>query len=92
MDNKNNLRTVYKSIMLIIIVAIVSSIITASYVINKIGTVKQYSITGVDSKLITKISMVKSIINRKYIEKETNEQNLIDGAIKGYVSGLGDDY
>ena len=92
MDNKNNLRTVYKSIMLIIIVAIVSSMITASYVINKIGTVKQYSITGVDSKLITKISMVKSIINRKYLEKETNEQNLIDGAIKGYVSGLGDDY
>ncbi len=92
MENENKFRTAYKTIMLIIVVAIVSSMITASYMIKKFGTVREYTVAGVDSRLITKISMVKSIIDRKYIQKDIDEQSLIDGAIKGYIDGLGDKY
>lgn len=92
MRSGNKLRTAYKTIMLIIIVSIVSSMITASYMINKFGTAKEYSITGIDSKLITKISILKSIIDRKYFQKEYDEEKLIEGALKGYVDGLGDEY
>ena len=92
MERENKFRTAYKTIMLIILVSIVSSMITASYMIKKFGTVKEYTVAGVDSNLITKLSMIKSIIDRKYIQKEYDEQALLDGAIKGYVAGLGDKY
>ena len=43
------------------------------------------------AELIKKINTVKTLLNKKYIS-ETEEKDLIEGAIKGYVEGVGDEY
>lgn len=87
----DKLKRVYKSVMLIIVVALITFVLTSVFLYNKLGTSKYVNISGVNSKLITKINTVKAILDSKYIS-EINEENLINGAIKGYVSGVGDDY
>ena len=87
----DKLKRVYKSVMLIIVVALITFVLTSVFLYNKLGTSKYVNISGVSSKLITKINTVKAILDSKYIS-EINEENLINGAIKGYVSGVGDDY
>ena len=86
-------RTIYKSIMLIIVVAIITFVLTTVFMNKKIGTKSVYlnSSNIISSELATKIYSLKQIINSEYIE-EINEEDLINGAIKGYVEGLGDDY
>ena len=44
-----------------------------------------------DSNLITSLNAIKTIIDQNYLG-EKNEQQLVESAIKGYVSGLGDPY
>ena len=43
------------------------------------------------SKLVTSLNTIRAIIDQNYLG-ERNNQNLIEGAIKGYVQGLGDPY
>ena len=89
----NNVKKFYRTIMLIIVVALVTFVLTSVFLYNKIGTSSFLStgINRVSSELIKKIYTVKSILDSKYVS-EVNEEDLIDGAIKGYVGGLGDKY
>lgn len=88
----NNSKKVYKLIMLIIIVAIVTFILTTVFIYNKIGNTSTYANTQIlSSDFVRKIYTLKNIINSEYIS-DVNEDDLIDGAIKGYVDGLGDEY
>lgn len=91
---KNNTQKVYKIIMLVLIVIIVTSLITAfltyQYLTssNGIGIGKtNSSLSGLEYTL----SQFRSELERKYIG-EINDEDLIEGAIKGYVAGLGDPY
>ena len=91
---KNNTQKVYKIIMLVLIVIIVTSLITAfltyQYLTssNGIGIGKTNStLSGLEYTL----SQFRSELERKYIG-EINDEDLIEGAIKGYVAGLGDPY
>lgn len=87
-----NSKKIYKSIMLIIVVAIVTFILTSVFMYNKLGSTSVYANTKiVNSELIKKIYTLKQLIDREYIS-EVKEEDLIDGAIKGYVEGLGDEY
>lgn len=87
-----NSKKVYKSIMLIIVVAIVTFILTTVFMYNKLGNTSAYANTQIlSSDFVRKIYTLKSIINSEYIS-DVNEDDLIDGAIKGYVDGLGDEY
>lgn len=88
-----NLRRIYRTLMLIIVVALVTFVVTSVFLYNKLGTSSflNTGINGVSSELIKKIYAVKSILDNKYISK-INEEDLINGAIKGYVSGVGDPY
>ena len=89
------IRKIYKTIMLIIIVALVTFIVTSAFLYKKLGKTSKYTITtnisGINSELIKKINTVKTLLNKKYIS-ETEEKDLIEGAIKGYVEGVGDEY
>ena len=88
------IKKIYKMIMLIIIVALITFIITSIFLYNKLGTssfVTNLSNNTISSELIKKIHSVKSVLDSKYIS-ELNEENLINGAIKGYVAGVGDEY
>lgn len=87
-----NSKKIYKSIMLIIVVAIVTFILTTVFIYNKIGTTSNYANNKIlNSEFVRKIYALKNIIDDEYIS-DVNEDNLIDGAIKGYVEGLGDEY
>lgn len=91
--NNEKLKRVYRASMLIIVVALVTFVFTSVFLYNKLGTSNfiNTGISGINSKLIKKIYVVKSILDNKYIS-EINEEHLINGAIKGYVSALGDEY
>ena len=90
MKDKKNF---YKIIMLIIVVSLVTFIITTAFFYNKIdGTEKAYKVfSGKNSRLELYIEKIRKIIDKDYLG-EINEDNLIDGALKGYVAGLGDEY
>lgn len=91
--NNDKLKRIYRTIMLIIVVALITFVLTSVFLYDKLGTSSFLStgISGVNSELIKKIYTVKSILDSKYVS-EVNEEDLINGAIKGYVSGVGDAY
>lgn len=92
--NKEKLKRAYKTIMLIIVVALVTFVITSTYLYNKLGNGSYVlgNIKGINSELLQKIYTMKGIIDSEYILSDVDEEDLINGAIKGYVEGLGDDY
>jgi len=88
----NNSKKVYKTIMLIIVVAIITFILTSVFMYNKLGSTSVYANTKViSSEFIRKIYTLKQIMDVEYVS-EVKEEDLINGAIKGYVEGLGDEY
>lgn len=91
--NNDKLKRIYRAFMLIIVVALITFVLTSVFLYNKIGTSSflNTGINTVSSELIKKIYTVKSILDSKYVS-EINEEDLINGAIKGYVSGVGDEY
>lgn len=88
---KEKLKKIYKTIMLVIVVALITFVLTSVFLYNKLGTSKYIKNSVISSDLISKINIVKSILDSKYIS-EINEEDLINGAIQGYVDGVGDDY
>jgi len=88
---KNNSQRIYKMIMLVLIVIILTSMFTAfatyEYVSNQIVTQPSTSLDGLESTLAS----FRSELEKKYIG-EINDDELIEGAIKGYVDALGDPY
>lgn len=89
----DNLKRIYRTFMLIIVVALVTFVLTSAFLYNKLGTSSflNTGINGVSTELIKKIYAIKSILDNKYVS-EINEKELVNAAIKGYVSGLGDKY
>ena len=92
--NKKSGNSVYKTIMTIIATAIVTSIITTVWIYGSAKLTSTESAIGnaaKSSSLAAKLSVIRNKINEVYIG-EVDENGLIDGAIKGYVSGLNDVY
>lgn len=91
--NREKIKKAYKTIMLIIVVVLVTFIVTSVFLYNKLGTSEYegFSISSDDLKLINKINTIKTILNKKYVS-EVDETTLIDSTIKGYISGIGDEY
>ena len=87
-------KKIYKSIMLIVVVALVTFIITTVYISNnfKRTTGNSYSISLENLKLNSKLNIVKKILDDDYLGEIKDEEILIDSAVKGYVDGLGDKY
>jgi carboxyl-terminal processing protease len=99
MEN-NKANKVYKVVMLILITAIVTFMITSIGMYNyfmktnqgRIAVVESIEKNGDDySMLNAKLQIVKDYLNDNYIG-ELNLDQMIEGAIKGYVEGVGDDY
>lgn len=107
-ENKN--KKAYKSIMLVIVTALVTCIITTfvvyNYALVKTGKAGQSNTIGnVVNTLVTsisgqekdttsvdgKISDIKKKLDELYIG-DIDEKKMIEGALKGYVSALGDEY
>lgn len=83
-----------KIIMTIIITAIVTFSITTLWMYGSIDNASPSHALGTalkSDKLSTKLQLIKDKIENEYIG-EVNETDLTEGAIKGYVEGLGDKY
>lgn len=93
MENRNTQR-IYKMIMLVLIVIIVTSLVTAfvtyQYIINNGISYSKVNTTSLEGLEYT-LSQFRSELEKKYIG-EINDEELIEGAVKGYVDALGDPY
>lgn len=87
----NKARNVYRTIMLIVVVALITFVLTTVFVYKKVGTSTSINIPGISTDLINKIYTVRKIIDDEYVS-EIKEEDLVEGAVKGYVEGLGDEY
>ena len=90
--NENKGKKIYRAIMLVIIVALITFIVT-TFVAYDSDTLSS-KFTGNNStarKIDALLTTVTELINEKYIG-EVDEEDLIDGAIKGLAESVGDKY
>lgn len=99
-DGKIKRQNVYKIIMLVILTATITFMLTTMVMYSKFSKIysNSYSDENQDSsQTLTDLSLIKTLekfktmLEQKYIG-EIDEEKMIDGAIKGYVEGLGDPY
>ncbi len=94
---------IYKVIMLMVLTAFITSIITAMYVVKLEGNIQSTGTnTGASSILssltsetnLTKsLKSIEKLVNNKYLNvSDIDETKAIDGAIEGYIDSLGDEY
>lgn len=88
----------YKIVMLVVLTATITFMLTTMVMYNKFSESydKNYSSTNevtvsTNKSLLNTLESFKTMIKQKYIG-EIDEEKMIDGAIKGYVDGLGDPY
>lgn len=88
---ENRGQKIYKIIMLIIITALITAMIT-TIVIYQFGFgSSQLTTTSDNTNLTVTLANFKKIIDKYYLG-DVNEEELKEGAIKGYIAGLGDEY
>lgn len=90
----NKKQNIYRVVMLVVITAFVTSILTIigfTNYIKKDGNIR-YIITSAETNdLQSEILKIRAVIDQYYLG-DINEKELIDGAVKGYVQALGDKY
>ena len=105
---KDRIKEFTKTLSIIIVTALITFIITTSVLImnkgklfgTKLITGEGISVTSLDAEeknytfedLELILDQFKGLIKEQYIGEEINENDMIQGAIKGYVEGLGDPY
>ena len=90
---ENIMQAIYKVLMVIVVVAIITFVVIS--VVNYDNSVK-FILPGqdevsLDEQIEGTISRITKILEEEYIG-EINNEDLINGAIKGLVNGLGDEY
>lgn len=89
--NKEKLSRIYKTIMLVVITAVVTFSVT-SILLYKSGGIKYIAVTKGDTTgLGATLTSFKELLNKKYLY-EMNESEMIEAAIKGYINAAGDEY
>ena len=94
---------IYKVVMLMVLTAFITSIVTAMYVVKLEGNIQSTGTnTGASSILssltsetnLTKsLKSIEKLVNSKYLNvSDIDETKAIDGAIEGYIDSLGDEY
>lgn len=94
--SEEKIQKIYKYIMIIAITAFVTFLITSIGISNyytggNISNIILPNSGESDSQLVTSLNAIRTIIDKTYFG-EKDEQKLVEGAIKGYVQGLGDPY
>lgn len=92
-DNKK--RQIYKYVMLVLLTAFITSIITTiilyTYVFDDSLLSNVYSSASKETSIATKLKQYRKIIEKYYLG-DIDEEKLEEGAIKGYIEGIGDEY
>ena len=92
--NKKSAYKVYRTVMIIIITAFITFLATSSgiYAYIQKGDGKLLLLNTSETQDIeTELSKYRSIIDKHYLG-EVNDEDLLEGAIRGYIDGLGDPY
>lgn len=91
---------VYRIVMLVIVTAMITFLVTSIgfynyYVKSENGNIKLISnyikFSESTQELTSKLELVKKYLEQSYMG-ELDEESMVEGAIKGYVEGLGDSY
>ena len=99
-DKRIKRQNIYKIIMLVILTATITFMLTTMIIYNKFVT--SYGSIGIKKNtdgtssisttdLVKTLETFKTMIKQKYIG-EVDEEKMVEGAIKGFVEGLGDPY
>ena len=99
-NQERKIQRVYKTIMLIVLTSFMTFMVTSLSLYTYYSKNPSYTLITGDasqnsnsSNIESYLSKIKSIIDKKYLWKdEINEEKLKDGAVEGYVEGLGDKY
>ena len=85
-------QSIYKTIMLLILVAIISFITATVIAYNKFGAQQKtkYVVVGNNSTSDT-FTRLKNVVDKYYLG-EYDEEKMKTEAARGYIEGLGDDY
>ena len=93
---------IYKIIMLMVLTAFITSILTAIYIVKLEENNQSSGTTGTssilsgltnDSNLTKSLKTIEKLVKSKYLNvADIDETKAIDGAIKGYIDSLGDEY
>lgn len=90
---ENKKQRIYRTIMCIVITAMITFLITAAVMYksfkNSLSLINTK--TSTSSTLANTLEQFKAMLKEKYIG-EIDENSMIESAIKGYISGLGDKY
>lgn len=92
--NETKGQKIYRTVMIIVITALITGIITTMLVYQKLtGTmdIKNIAASGNNSGLELTLSKIRATLEEKYIGT-IDDEKMLEGAIKGYVAGLGDEY
>lgn len=83
---------VYKIIMLVVLVAIITFIATTLFMYKYVGeNVKYVQVSSGDKGISNTIASFRKIIDQKFLG-EIDEQKIVNETIKGYIKGLNDPY
>lgn len=92
---ENKKQKIYKIIMLIFVTALITALVTTilvyNYVSNGNGTQQYITVNSDNSGLTSTLSRFKKIIDEYYLG-EVDEEKLKQGALKGYIEALDDEY
>lgn len=90
--NTETRQRIYKTIMLVVIVAIVTFLVTSIYMYSNLENEGKYIyVTSKNDSISTTLASFRKLIDKKFLG-EINDDKLLEGAIKGYVEGLDDPY
>ena len=98
-DNYLKRQRIYKTIMLVVLTAFLTFILTTIYITNKNNSNNDSqsisSLLGIessnDNQLTKSIKYIKTILDKYYLN-DIDEDKAVEGALEGYVSSLGDPY
>ncbi len=83
---------VYKIIMLVVLVAVITFIATTLFMYKYVGeNVKYVQVSSGDKGISNTIASFRKIIDQKFLG-EIDEQKILNETIKGYIKGLNDPY
>lgn len=93
--NYEKIQKIYKIIMLIFLVALITSLVTTIAIYKygmPVNNIKYITSSNNDEDMISKtLSNFRDVIDEKYLG-EVDDEKLLEGAIKGYINGLNDEY
>lgn len=98
MEGKIKGQKIYRIIMIVILTAVITFMLTTIVMYNKFNNLYETNSNSSNSEnnsnefsLVQTLQTFKTMINQLYIG-DIDEESMLEGAIKGYVEGLGDPY